>query len=205
MARRFGLTLILTLAVLAAIVVWRDQGIVLNYFPPEPAVGLAPDELGAILLAALLPALAINPLSGLEQLAQPKPRRRLTMYSLVIAVIPATTAIVWATAVHLHQPLDKIPSVVPRALSFGLLGLVGLIMTLLVGATWGPLLSLTLFCAFLIAQNAYGPDLAGHVLSTGSHWHTNLWVDAIALALAAWFSYRRAGVPLMGQANTAAT
>lgn len=52
-----------------------------------------------------------------------------------------------------------------------------------------------LFAGFVIAQNAYGADLAGHVLSTGNQWHTNPWIDALVLIAAASLTYRRAGVP----------
>ncbi len=193
--RRLRLVLALTLTVLTACVVWRDQGIVLNSFPPSPRVGLAPDELGSMFLAAFLPALAMNRLSTLERLAPPRPRRVLTAYTLLVALIPGLTAIVWVTAVRAAQPLDQIPPVAPRAASFALLGLVGLLLTLAAGSLWGPVLSLVLSGAFVIAQNAYGADLAGHVLSTGNQWHTNPWIDAVVLIAAAALTYRRAGVP----------
>lgn len=194
-ARRARLVLALTLTVLAACVVWRDQGIVLDYFPPSPPVGLAPDELGSMVLAAFLPALAVNPLSTLERLAPARPRRVLTAYTVVVALIPGLTAIVWTSAVRVAQPLDQVPPVAPRAASFALLGLIGLLLTLTVGSLWGPVISLVLSGAFVIAQNAYGADLAGHVLSTGDRWHTNPWIDAVALIAAAALTYRRAGVP----------
>ena len=194
-ARRLRLVLSLTLAVLTACVVWRGQGIVLDYFPPSPAVGLAPDELGAMFLAALLPALAVNPLSTLERLAPTRPRRILTAHTLVVALIPGITAIVWTTAMRVAQPLDQIPPVTPRAASFALLGLIGLLLTLGAGTIWGPVLTLVLSTGFVIAQNAYGADLAGHVLSTGNRWHTNPWIDALVLIAAVSLTYRQAGVP----------
>lgn len=197
-ARRFPVVLGLTLAVFAAVCIWTDAVLVLDNFQPQRPVGVGPDQMGAMLLAALLPAFAANTLSTVERLAAPRPRRVLAAYTLLLALLPGATVLVWATAVHITRPIDALdmPPLAPRVASFALLGLIGLIATLLAGVVWGPVLSFAVFIALPVAQNAYGADFAGHILATGTSWHTNWWINTAALAVAVWLTYRRAGVPL---------
>lgn len=197
-ARRFPVALGLTIAVFTAICIWTDAVLVLDNFPPQRPVGIGPDQMGAMLLAALLPAIGANALSTYERLAAPHPRRVLTAYTLLLGLLPGVTVLIWATAVHITRPIDAldIPPLTPRVASFALLGLIGLIATLIAGVIWGPVLSLAAFIALPIAQNAYGADLAWNMLSTGTSWHTNWWINTAALAAATWLTYRRGGVPL---------
>lgn len=198
LARNLITVTVVTAIVLIGVFVWHDQGIVIDYFPPQQPIGLAPDELGAFLLAAILPAITVNPLGLQERKASFKPRMALTAYTICIGLLPALTAPVWAAAIVLSQPSDQIPSVPARAASFALLGLCGLLLTLLGGPTLGPILSIVLFSGFAVAQNAFGPELGGNLLSTGDHWHTNLWADAFTLIAAVGVAAGTTGTPRRG-------
>lgn len=197
-ARRTAMILALLVTVLVAVVVWRDEAVVLDYFPPQPKVGLAADELGSFVLGAFLPALTVNMLSVQERLSMPLPRLILATHLTIIALLPALTVPLWVAVRQRAQPLDTFPPIGSRMGSFILIGLIGLLLTLLAGALWGPILSLVTFIGFAIAQNAFGATFGAHVLATGDQWHANWWANALAFSVAGWLAYRWGGVPRLG-------